>query len=54
MTHPERVLHNEGSDGAVLQEFDELVVRVEADEINLVPRLVRLALGYGLGCFLAP
>jgi hypothetical protein len=44
ITHTERVLHHERGDRTVLQEFDELFVRVEADEIDLVPRLVRLAL----------
>src|ERR1700674_197151 len=45
VTHAERVLHNKRGDRAVLQEFDELIIPVEADQIDRVPRLVRLALG---------
>jgi hypothetical protein len=49
VTHAERVLHNKRGDRAVLQEFDELIIPVEADQIDRVPRLVRLALGHGFG-----
>src|ERR1700720_1043481 len=49
VTYAERILHNERGDRAILQEFDELLVRIEADEVDLVPRFVRLVLGYRLG-----
>src|SRR5208337_1431230 len=49
ITHAERVLDNERCDRAVLQEFDELIIPVEADKIDRVPGLVRLALGHGFG-----
>jgi len=49
VTHTERIWHNEGCDRAVLQEFDELVVRAEDDEIDLVSGFVRLLLDQRLG-----
>src|SRR6266849_10326671 len=41
VAHAERILHDERCDRAVLQEFDELIIPVEADKIDLVARLVR-------------
>src|SRR5229473_8418400 len=45
ITHAERVLHDESGDHVVLQEFDELFVRANADDIDLV---VRFLFGHGL------